>query len=181
VGAAVVGCAVFAYVYGTTAPDEHRYTMHGVSYRVPTAGFIPDETMSKADAEARGADWGVWLTPFEHTSGWIEIDGTHEPSHEEASALVQQQVSDIRVVAQDEDATSIHGPRLVRLPADGAALTGSWQSSATTSDEGGPGRYYAIAVGNQMLRVVCVGDPGKTNSEMNAACSRIVNTLAPAP
>jgi hypothetical protein len=178
-GAVVAVLAVFAYEYGTT-PGDYTYTGHGLTYRYPRVEFLPDQTMSASEASARGADWGVWLTPFEGTTGSIAMYGTREPSHEQASALVQQQVADFQGVAHDEDATRIHGPRLVRLPADGAALTGSWQSAATSKDEGGPGRYYAIAVGDQMVRVVCLGDPGESNAGMNETCDRIVHTLAPA-
>ena len=68
----------------------------------------------------------------------------------------------------------IDGPRLVRLPASGAAMRVTWD------DREGGGRDYAMAVGSQLVLVVCLGSATGSNDKVYAACMRITETIKPA-
>jgi hypothetical protein len=171
--AVVLGLCLFAAIIGGlvwyTSADR-GYSTHGVSFR--ESGWSVDD-LSSAELRTTNSDWAVELSPYQNggEGGVIRIYGTRTSSHEQASKATGDYVAAMTAFAKGEQATHIDGPRLTSLPADGAAMAITWQSS------NGGGRYYAIAVGNQTVLVVCLGPSDGSSDEMNAACTRITETI----
>jgi len=171
--AIVAGLGIFAAIGGLVwyTEADRGYTTHGVSFR--ESGWSVDN-FSTAELRASNSDWAVELSPYEGGGkGVIRIYGTRTSSHEQASRNTAKYVGDMTAFATGENGTHIDGPRLISLPADGAAMAMTWQSSK------GGGRYYALAVGNQVVLVVCLGPPDNSSDQMNAACTRITETIKP--
>ena len=163
--AAIIG----ALVWYTEA--DRGYSTHGVSFR--ESGWGVDDLYA-AELRASNSDWAVVLTPYQGGGkGVIRIYGTRTSSHEQASRRTAEYAGAMTAFAEGESGTHIDGPRLVSLPADGAAMAITWQSSK------GGGRYYALALGDQVVVIVCLGPPDNSSDEMNAACSRITETIKP--
>jgi hypothetical protein len=166
-GVGLVAAIVGGLVWYTVA--DRGYSTHGVSFR--ESGWSVDD-VSAAELRQSNSDWAVVLTPYEGGGkGVIRIYGTHVSSHEQASRNTAKYAGEMTAFARAENGTHIDGPRLVALPADGAAMATTWQSGK------GGGRYYAIAVGDQVVLVVCLGPPDNSSDEMNSACTRITETI----
>lgn len=168
-GVGLFAAIIVGLVWYTSA--DRGYSAHGVSFR--ESGWSVDD-VSAAELRTTNSDWAVVLSPYQGSDeGVIRIYGTRASSHEQASKATGDYVAAMTAFAKSEQATRIDGPRLTSLPADGSAMAITWQSSQ------GGGRYYALAVGNQTVLVVCLGPPDKSSDEMNAVCTRITETINP--
>jgi hypothetical protein len=168
-GVLVVGGGIVAFLWYAYA--ERSHSTHGVRFRVSGFG---ESDMSAAEVSQAGTDWAVRLGSIQNGGydGRIELYGTGTSSHAVARQTVGASTEEMRQYALDEHATHIDGPDLVSLPADGTALVESWQGPE------GDGRYYTLAVGRQLIEIVCVDSP-HPNTDALGPCQRIAQTIAP--
>lgn len=170
----VLAVTLFAAAIGLWlwyAESDRQRTVHGISFN--EAGWNPED-MSPHEVRASGSDWALELAPYVNGgSGVIRIYGTRYPSHKAASDYVGNYAGEMTRFAEADHGTIIDGPRLVRLPASGAAMRVTWD------DREGGGRYYAMAVGSQLVLVVCLGSATGSNDKVDAACTRITETIKP--
>lgn len=150
---------------------DHAHTTHGVRFH--EADFDV-QTASDLDAYRAGADWMVRLTPQEGAGGQITIYGAHAGSHSAAVRAADENFPDMENMARQDRASAVQGPQRVSLPTDSAAMKETWQSSQ------GGGRYYTVAVGSQVIMLVCFDSP-KAKPDVLRQCDRIAETITPAP
>jgi hypothetical protein len=168
-GVLVVGGGIAAFVWYAYA--ERSHSTHGVRFRVTG---LDESDMSAAEVSQAGTDWAVILGSIQNGGydGRIELYGTGTSSHAVARQTVGASTEEMRQYALGEHATHIVGPHLVSLPADETALVASWQGPE------GDGRYYTLAVGRQLIEIVCL-DPPHARTDVLGACQRIAETIAP--
>ena len=74
--------------------------------------------------------------------------------------------------AVNDGAWRVDWPRIVELPADATALEETCQSPS------GGGRHYTIAVGSQIVMLVCFNAPD-SGAQVLGQCDRIARRLSP--
>jgi hypothetical protein len=163
----VIGGVVWFMAWYT---GDRAHSTHGVRFHV--AGFDVERRGAGAARNA-GTDWAVRLTPLEGAAGGIDMYGIRAGSHGEATRMARENFTDMESAARSDHASAVQGPEQVALLSDGTAMKETWQSPQ------GGGRFYTIAVGSQMIMLVCY-DSAKAKPDVLHQCDRIAETISPA-